>query len=95
MSSICRKELEKFVKKTIISYSTKDEGFSRDILNVTDTLDSLGLDSLDVTGIIIDVEAEYSVSIPDSLIERPDIRFGEITVSGIIEEIEKHIKTAP
>lgn len=45
----------------------KDSGYISDEFNETTTLNDMGLDSLDTVELIMEVEKEFNISIPDNV----------------------------
>jgi len=61
-----------------------------DITDKANLFDDLGCDSLDVIELIMALEKEFQISIPDSEVE--DLPENVCTVSKCIEIVRKHIK---
>jgi len=78
-----RNELNKRVHQVI----SEQLGVKTEEVTQEDTLSGLGADSLDVVELVMAVEEEFDIEIPDSDIEEHD----DMTVAVFTDIVEKHI----
>lgn len=78
-----RNELNKRVHRVI----SEQLGVKTEEVTQEDTLSGLGADSLDVVELVMAVEEEFDIEIPDSDIEEHD----DMTVAVFTDIVEKHI----
>lgn len=75
-----RKKVFEFLEDLLGEFLTSEETFSES-LSFTD---DIGLDSLDITELIMKCDAEFNVRIPDDIAERI------VTVSDLIDAVLKY-----
>ncbi len=78
-----RNELNEQVHRVI----SEQLGVKTEEVTQEDTLSGLGADSLDVVELVMAVEEEFDIEIPDSDIEEHD----DMTVAVFTDIVEKHI----
>lgn len=70
----------------ILAEQFADSGINRDILEYTDFIDDLGMDSIAFISIIIEIEDLFKITIPDDILLMENFRSVD-SIIGIIENI--------
>lgn len=80
--SVERNELEKRVVKVLANYvDVDDSSFSMDAL-----MDELGLDSFTAIYLLLDLEEEFQIQIPDTMLA-PEIFTSANTLSDVVQNV--------
>ena len=52
----------------LISELFKDKGFDIDIIEYTNLVDDMGMDSITFISIVVEIEAKFSITVPDDML---------------------------
>lgn len=77
----------KFEVTHLISELFKENGFDTDIVEYTDLIDDMGLDSITFISIVVELESQFNITIPDNMLIMDNFR----NVDDIVEIIEQKL----
>lgn len=78
------------IEKTVIEIVADDLGLDvKEVRNDSDIYEDLGADSLDDVEILLSLEAEFGISVPDDELSRQKLS----TITAITDFIDKHLNS--
>lgn len=73
----------------LISELFKDKGFDIDIFEYVNLIDDMGMDSITFISIVVDVEANFGIEVPDDMLLFENFKCVDDIVSVIENELSK------
>lgn len=71
----------------IVSNIFEERGFEKDVIEYIDLIDDAGLDSITFVSLVIEIEAEFGITVPDEMLLPENFRQVDNFVSVIKHEI--------
>ena len=71
----------------IVSDIFEERGFEKDVIECIDLIDDAGLDSITFVSLVIEIEAEFGITVPDEMLLPENFRQIDNFVSVIKHEI--------
>ncbi len=85
--------IESDISKRVIEIIHEQTGLPDNfLLTLETTIDTIGMDSLDELELIMVIEEEFQIEIPDEIVEKYEVRAGEKTIGDIVEYITENLK---
>lgn len=85
------------VKKELIDLIIevfKNQEFDANIIEYTDLLEDLGMDSLSFISLVIEIESHFKITIPDETLLLDNFKFVDDIVVIVNQEIVKKMQTS-
>jgi acyl carrier protein len=75
----------------LVSELFSNKGYDTDIIEYVDLIDDLGMDSITFISIVVEIEAKFSIIVPDNMLLMENFRKIEDIVNVIEQERTKQL----